>query len=401
MAIPLVTQERRYLGDLGRRISQTAGALGLAGVLVGLVLAAAAPGGWRRFFFAYLLNFAYVLSLALGALFFVLLQHLTHAGWSVVVRRLAEAVAGTLPMMGLFLVPILFGLHELYPWSRAGALTADPILHGKAGWLSVPFFIARCALYLAVWMLIARSFVGRSLAQDATGDAGLTLRLQRRSAPAMLAFGLTFTFASFDLLMSLDPRWYSTIFGVYCFAGSVVGFLALLVLLAFGAQRAGLLRRTITVEHYHDLGKLLFAFVFFWAYIAFSQFMLLWYANIPEETAWLLRRQEHGWGVIGLVLVAGHFLLPFLLLLPRGTKRRPRRLAAVAAWALAMHWLDLYWLVMPEVSPGDALPQTVDVALLVGLVGLFAASAVLVVRSRSLLPEGDPRLEESRRFENA
>ncbi len=401
MEIPVATQERRYLGDLGRRLYQAAGAIGSAGLLAGIMLAAMTPGGWRRFFFAYLLDFAFVLSLALGALFFVMLQHLTHAGWSVVVRRLAEAVAGTLPMMWLLVVPILFGLHDLYPWSRAAAITADPVLRSKTAWLNVPFFVGRCALYLAVWMLLARYFVGRSMVQDSTGDDELTLRMQRRSAPAMLAFGLTFTFASFDLLMSLVPRWYSTIFGVYCFAGSVVGFLALLVLLAFGLQRAGFLRRTITVEHYHDLGKLLFAFVFFWAYIAFSQFMLLWYANIPEETGWLLRRQEHGWGWVGLVLVFGHFLLPFLLLLSRRTKRRPKLLAGIAAWALCMHWFDLYWLVMPEASPGRAVPQLVDVALLVGLGGLLTAGAAFVVRSRSLVPERDPRLEESMRFENA
>jgi hypothetical protein len=370
-------------------------------LLASFALAAAGAESWRRFFFAYLVNFAFVLSLALGALYFVLLHHLTHSGWSVVVRRIGEALSGALPLLALLVIPVLLGLKELYPWSRSAGAAADHVVHGKAAFLNAPFFIARCAVYLAAWIVMARYFFRRSLLQDSSGDARLTLQMERRAGPAMVLFGITLTFASIDLVMSLDPAWYSTIFGVYYFAGCVVGIYALLTAAVFTLQRSGFLRNAVTVEHYHDLGKLLFGFVVFWAYIGFSQYMLIWYANIPEETAWLARRQDHGWGWVGLLLLFGHFLLPFLALISRAPKRRPRVLTAVAVWMLAMHWVDIYWLVMPAGNPGSPVPHLVDLTLLVALGSLFLAGAAFALRGRSLVPERDPRLEESLAFENA
>jgi hypothetical protein len=181
----------------------------------------------------------------------------------------------------------------------------------------------------------------------------------------------------------------------------VVGIYALLTASVFALQGAGFLRNAVTVEHYHDLGKLLFGFVVFWAYIGFSQYMLIWYANIPEETRWLAHRQENGWGWVGLLLLFGHFLLPFAALISRGPKRRPGILAAAAVWMLAMHWADVYWLVMPAGSPASPVPHLVDLTLLVGLGSLFLAGAAFALRGRSLVPERDPRLEESLAFENA
>lgn len=393
--------EKRHLGALGEKLWRRFALLGATAVLASVALAAASPGGWHRFFFAYLVNFAFVLSLALGALYFVVLHHLTHSGWSVVVRRVSEAVSAALPFLAVLFIPILFGLHEIYPWSQAGAVASDHVLQGKALYLNVPFFVARWMVYFAVWDLTARYYFRRSVLQDSSGDPGLTVQMQRRAGPAMVVFAITLTFASIDLVMSLDPHWYSTIFGVYYFAGSVVGIYALLTALLFWLQRSGFLRRAVTVEHYHDLGKLLFGFVVFWAYIGFSQYMLIWYANIPEETGWLARRQENGWGWVGLVLVFGHFLLPFVALISRGPKRRPRLLALAAVWLLVMHWVDIFWLVMPAGSPGSPLPHLVDLALLVGLGSLFLAGAAFTVRGRSLVPERDPRLEESLAFENA
>ena len=389
--------ETRQLGAWGERLWRWATLVGLAALAVSVGLAALAPGGWRRFFFAYLLAFAYVLSLALGSLYFVLLHHLTNSGWSVVVRRIAEVLAGTLPFLAALGLPLLFGIGELYPWARAGYAAT----HARAAYLNVPFFVARCAVYLAVWGALGRFFLRRSLAQDASGDPTLSVTMRRWSAPAMIAFALTLSFAAIDLLMSLDPGWYSTIFGVYYFAGAAAGVYALLPLAAFLLQRAGFLRRSVTVEHYHDLGKLLFGFVVFWAYIAFSQYMLQWYANLPEETHWFVARQTHGWGWVGLALVFGHFLLPFVALLSRAPKRRPRLLAAVAAWVLVMHWVDLYWLVMPAASPGSPLPRLVDLTVTVGLTALLVAAAAFVARGRALVPERDPRLAESLAFENA
>jgi len=399
---PDISNERRHLGALGDRIVRVAAAAGVLGAVASVALAAVSADGWRRFFFSYLLSFSYLLTLALGALFFVILQHLTRAGWSVVVRRWAEAIASALPVLAVLAVPIVaFGLHHLYHWSHAEAVAADHLLQAKQAYLNVPFFVARLAVYFALWTLMARFFLRRSLAQDASGDPELTVQMERRAAPSMLVFALTATFAAFDLLMSLDPHWYSTMFGVYVFAGSVVSFVALLSVVVFAGQRAGVLAHAVTVEHYHDLGKLLFAFTVFWAYIAFSQYMLMWYANLPEETAWLLRRQTNGWGWVGLTLLLGHFVVPFVALLSRAPKRRPRLVAATAVWVLLMHWVDLYWVVIPEVAPERAAPHLLDLATLLGLGGLVIAAVVLRVRRNSLLAERDPRLQESLMFENA
>lgn len=395
--VPGPVLEQRRLGAMGERLWRGAALAGVIAIGVSLGIAAATPDGWRRFFFAYLVAFAYVLSLTLGSLYFVLLHHLTNSGWSVVVRRVAEVFAGTLPFLALLGLPLLFGMGELYPWAQGGYAAA----HAKAAYLNVPFFAARWVVYFAVWGGLGRFYLRRSSAQDVSGDPSLSVTMCRWSAPAMIAFALTLSFAAFDLLMSLDPGWYSTIFGVYYFAGAAVGVYALLPLTAFLLQRAGFIRRSVTVEHYHDLGKLLFGFVVFWAYIAFSQYMLQWYANLPEETHWFVVRQQHGWGWVGLALVFGHFLIPFAALLSRAPKRRPRFLAAVAAWMLAMHWVDLYWLVMPAASPASPALHVVDVAVLIGLVSLLVAAAAFVARARALIPEGDPRLEESLAFENA
>ncbi|MGE5235255.1 MAG: quinol:cytochrome C oxidoreductase [Acidobacteriota bacterium] len=401
MEIPDIQQERRHLGEAGGRLAARAAAIGGVALIAGIVFGLRAGDGGRSFFFAYLLNFAYVLSLALGALFFVILHHLTRAGWSVVVRRLGEAVAMTLPFMVLLFVPILLGLHQLYHWTHADLVAQDAILRGKTPYLNLPFFLLRWAAYFGIWILLTRFFVRRSLDQDGSGDVELTLQMERRAALSMVLFAITLTFASIDLLMTLDPHWYSTIFGVYYFSGAVVGFFALLALLTYWTQRAGFLRHAITIEHYHDLGKLLFAFVVFWAYIAFSQYMLYWYANMPEETEWFFRRQNHGWGWVGLAIVFGHFLVPFVALLSRTPKRQPRLLVVAAVWMLAMHWIDLYWLVMPELRPTSPWPGAMDLLLLVALGALSLGFGVWRVRRRSLIPERDPRLRESLTFENA
>jgi hypothetical protein len=400
-SVPEIFAEKRHLGALGERSWRVLALVGAVAFLASVALAAGSTGGWRRFVFGYVVNFAFVLSLALGALYFVVLHYLTHAGWSVVVRRIAEAVSATLPLLAVLFVPILFGLGEVYPWARATVAAAGHRLPGSVLYLKTPFFVGRWIAYFAIWILTARYYYRRSVKQDSSGDVQLTVQMEHRAAVAMLLFAFTLTFAAIDLLMSLDPRWYSTIFGVYYFAGSVVGIYALITILVFGLQRAGFLRSAISVEHYHDLGKLLFGFVIFWAYIAFSQYMLIWYANIPEETEWLARRQMNGWGWVGLLLVFGHFVVPFVALLSRTPKRRPRLLAVAAVWMLAMHWVDIFWVVAPAGSPARPWPHPVDITLLVALGSWFLAGAAFAVRRRSLVPERDPRLAESLTFENA
>lgn len=371
---------------------------GLASAFVGILLAvflALSPGGEKRFFFSYLHNFVFFLSLLLGGMFFVLIQHLTRATWSVAVRRLAEGIAANAWLTALLFLPVLFGMRELYEWLDPQAVAHDALLQGKAPYLNRTFFLVRCAAYFAVWIGLGRWFLSRSTTQDRSGDPAITVRMQKISAPGMVLFALTLTFAAFDLVMSLDPHWYSTIFGVYFFAGSVVGGISLLVVLAYTLQGWGRLARVIGPRHYYDMGTLLFAFTVFWAYIAFSQYMLIWYSNISEETAWFLPRRTGSWSAVAMLLVFGHFLVPFFFLMSRWVKRRRGLVALAAVWMLAMHWVDLYWLIMPEFSPAGIRPHVLDAACLLAVGGLFMAGVAFNLRPHSLVPVKDPRLADS------
>jgi hypothetical protein len=403
-----ISKEPRRLDGVAPRLALVAGVVGAVGLGAGVV--AGWTSGWTVFFRSYLLNYAFVLSLALGGLFFVMLQHLVRAGWSVSIRRLAEMVAGTMPLLAVLFVPLLIpvigGMEGVYEWSSAAAVDHDDsgLLAHKQGYLNVPFFIVRCVIYFVVWVLLARLFLRTSLAQDATGDVALTHRMQWWSAPGMLLYAVTVSFFSIDALMSLNPHWFSTIWGVYYFSGSAVGFFALLALLVTFVQRSGRLPHVVTIEHFHDMGKLLFAFVVFWAYIAFSQYMLIWYANIPEETVWFQPRQGDRWWLgVSLLLLFGHFIAPFLALISRVPKRRKQWLVAAAVWMLLMHWLDLYYIVVPPTAGHAAharMLAATDVLLLVGLAGLFMFSLLRQMGRYSLIPERDPRLNEALTFQN-
>lgn len=395
-----ITNERRTLGEWGARTSRRAFYFGLAVLLVTFIVGLVVDDV-RRFCAAYLINFAYVLSLALGALFFVSIQHVTRAGWSVVVRRISEIIAATLPWLALMAIPVVLSVGVLYEWTRPEDTTHAELIMGKNPYLNVPFFVFRMVGYFLIWSALSRAFLARSLRQDATGDPDITLGLAKLGGLSIVLFALTITFAAFDLLMSLTPTWYSTIYGVYYFAGGMVGFMAMLSLVSMGLQRQGLLMRTITREHYHDFGKLLFGFVFFWGYIAFSQYMLIWYANIPEETAYYLVRQSGPWLVVTLVLLFGHFFIPFMGLMPRRVKRRRVTLAAWSVWLLILHWVDMFWLVAPTFSPDRVVVGVLEIGCLLGVGGLFVAALLRVAGDRSLVPERDPRLDESLEFENA
>ena len=370
-----------------------------------LLLAVFSTRGIGHLLYSYLVSVCFVTSLALGGLFFVLLQHLTRAGWSVVIRRIAEVTAASLPYLLLLFVPLLLllltGDARLYRWNDPAFRETDALIQGKAAYLNGPFFALRTLFYFAVWTVLARYFWRTSIRQDASGDKRLTLQMQRWSGPAMMAFAVTTCFAAFDWLMSLDPHWFSTIYGVYFFSGAVVGFLAFVTLAALALERVGLLRDKITEEHYHDLGKLLLGFTMFWAYIAFSQYLLIWYANIPEETGWYLVRQNGGWQWVSLLLLFGHFVLPFFGLMSRGAKRTRVTLAGWSAWLLVMHWVDLSWLAMPSYSPTRVPFGVIDLLVLAGVSGLFAAMIGRVVGNRALVPVRDPRLRESLSFHNA
>jgi hypothetical protein len=379
------------------RLPRLAGGAGLLGLLVSGVLYRGDP---TRFYQAWLLAFLYFLSLALGGLAYVLMMQAARAGSSVSVRRLGEALMATLPLFVPLFVPVLLGLHHVYEWTHVDAVARDVLLTHKRPYLNVPFFVVRAAAYFLVWGGTAWWFYRRSLQQDATGDPELTRRMQRVAPPALVAFGFTVTFAAFDWIMALQPHWYSTIFGLYFFAGSFVGAFALMALLATRLRGVGRLAQAITPDHLHDLGKWLFAFVAFWAYLAFSQFLLIWYANLPEETIFYAQRWRGGFQAVSLLLVLGHFAVPFFFLLPRAVKRSARALAVGAVWMLAAHLVDLYWLVMPARAEAHAAVHLVDVTIFVGVGGLFVAALAWLLRRHAVVPIRDPRLPEALAFEN-
>jgi hypothetical protein len=396
-----ITTETRHLDGIAKPaliVSLVVGVLGLVG---SYVLAISREGGMDYLLETYLVSFAFILSISLGALFFVLLQHCTRAGWSVVVRRVAEVIAGNVWLMGILAIPIVLGMGHLYPWTDTAAAAHDPLLEGKIGFLNPTFFTIRLVAYFLIWGFLATFLHRTSVAQDASGDPALTLRMEKFSAPGMILFALSLNFAAFDLLMSLDPHWFSTIFGVYYFAASVLAFLAVMPRVLYTMQARGVLSNAITVEHYHDIGKLLFAFVVFWAYIAFSQYMLIWYGNLPEETEWFLKRQTGEWTTVSLILIFGHFLVPFILLVSRMIKRRPLLLALTGVFVAAMCWIDIYWLVIPEFSPGVARFGVLDVLCFLGLHGITSAAVLLRLKRHSVVAEKDPRIEESLAFESA
>jgi len=287
----------------------------------------------------------------------------------------------------------------LYVWLDHARVEQDHMLHHKSAYLNIQFFCVRWLLYFGFWTWLGRRFFRLSVRQDREGGSEISSLLQRMSAPSMIVFALTLTFCAFDLLMSLDATWYSTMFGVYYFAGCVLAGYSTLGLALMWIQSKGRLSHSVNQEHYHDIGKMMFAFTIFWAYIGFSQFMLIWYADIPEETHWYHWRFEGDWKVVSALLLGAHFVLPFFGLMSRHVKRNKRSLAFWAVWILAIHYVDLYWLVYPN-GQGDVPIGAVDILCLVGVLGIFGAGAVWRAQRVNLIPTGDPRLADSLAFEN-
>jgi len=349
----------------------------------------------EQFFHSYLVAFCYWLSIGLGGLFLTLLHYLTGAVWSIVFRRLYENFMILLPVLALFFIPILFGIHDLYHWSHADAVEHDAILKMKTPYLNIPFFAIRAGLFFLVWSLYARTYYSLSLKNDRSGDPSCLISAKRKSPFAVIVFAVTVSFAAFDWLMSLDPHWYSTIFGVYYFAGATLATYSLITIFVIYLERLGVLKDRVTKDHYHDLGKMLFTFTVFWAYIAFSQYFLIWYANIPEETVWFLQRWEGSWKIVSLVLAVGHFLAPFFVLLIRAMKRNLVVLAVMSMWLLIMHFVDLYWLVLPNLHKHHAVFHWLDITTLIGIGGIFIALVFRLSAKYAIIPINDPRLKES------
>ncbi|MFK7817194.1 MAG: quinol:cytochrome C oxidoreductase [Planctomycetaceae bacterium] len=383
--------------SLPKHLSVSLTTIGIASVIASLGLAFSTEVGPRRLSHAWLLNGWFTLSISLGSLFFIAIQHLVRAGWSVTVRRVAEVLGASIGAPLLLMVPLLalliFGHSDLFPWNDSEVVAADKILKGKSAYLNAPFFIVRAVVYATAWIYCGRWYLGVSRKQDESGDSSLTSKMESRSAPLLLLLALTITFAAFDWLMSLDPHWFSTIFGIYAFSGVMVAALAVIAIVTAIMVRTKA-SPAVHKEHLHDVVKLLFGMNCFWAYIAFSQYLLIWYANIPEETVWLKHRQEYGWNAVTLALAIGHFGIPFVVLMPRAAKRNTSLVVLMSLGLLAMHWLDLYWIVYPQFDKRPVF-GLLEVLSGIGFLSLFGLAVLRRLRGSSFVAIRDPRLSES------
>ncbi len=419
--------EKIKAGKIGSTLSKAG--LGIAILFLGLSIILAVMGSpsggheskFARFFHAYVIGWSYIFSIAVAMLWIVMLHHLVRGRWLTAVRRICEAMAGAFPIIfvaGLgFVLPLLFGYKDLYYWAHPDAHNHElnhHLLH-KLGWLSPTFFTVRYIAYGIGFSFLAWYFQKKSREQDESGDPKISETLRIASAPAMILFSLLVSMAAFDILMSMAPKWYSTIYGVNFWGSACVGGFAALALIVLGVQRTGRLTHAINAEHYHDIGKWMFAFTFFWAYTAFSQFMLQWYGNMPEETHWYKYRMFGEWQWVSIAMVVGFWAFPFVFLLSRWTKRIVPSLVFFSVWQLVFHWLDLYWNVMPsyqwQVAFNDGVrivagPLTgntafhrvgfspVDVTVWIGLVGVFLFGLGRNLKG-NLIPTKDPTLPAS------
>jgi hypothetical protein len=418
--------EKYKAGKLGHSLQRIG--LGIAAVflVISLVLGATHGDHWKRFLYSYVVAWSYIFSICVGVFWLVLLHHLVRGRWATVVRRIAEAMSMAFPIVfvaGLgFIIPLLAGYQDLYYWAHPDAHNPEinhTLVH-KLGWLSPGFFAFRYVVYGALYTAMATYFTKQSRAQDGNGDPKISERLRVASAPAMIVYALITCFAAFDILMSMAPKWYSTIYGVSFWGSACVGGFAALALMVLGIQRTGRLTHSINPEHYHDIGKWMFAFTFFWAYTAFSQFMLQWYGNLPEETVWYKYRLFGDWQWVSIAILVGFFAFPFVFLMSRWTKRIVPSLVFFAVWQLVFHWLDLYWNVMPsydwqttfhgaaQIVTGPLTGNTayhhvgfspVDITVWISMIGVLLAGFGRNLNG-NLIPVKDPTLGLSLAHEN-
>ena len=372
-------------------------------VLIGLIaFAAALFTNPQRAWYSFLLNYFYFLCLGLAGVFFTALQHSTRSTWSVSVRRVAEGIAAYLPVAAILSVLLIIGAKFLYSWTFPTFAAEHPLHYegeaapgGRTAYLNLPMFSLRIGLFFLIWMAFALFMIHNSIRQDKTAEAGLSKKNIHLSIAFLPIFAITFTLASFDLIMSLEPRWYSTIFGVYCFAGLFQAGLAFITILVIKLRRQGPLAGVVNPAHLKDLGGLLFAFSVFMAYIGFSQFMLQWYANMPEETFFFLRRLDGNWLWLSLALPLFKFFVPFFGLLSQAAKRSEKRLLQVSILVLIGQWLDIYWMVVPVFKEAPALLSWAEVGIGLGFAGLFGLSLTWFYKRHPIIPVGDPRLSAS------
>ncbi len=384
--------------------------IGLASLLVSLGFGFFNPAGSdlrRQFAFSWLFAFIYFFTLLVGAFFWILVHHATDSGWGVLVRRQMENLAFLLPWMVLFFLPLFVFRRDIWAWITVkDAAHVDPSFQAKHGYfelpvggVTVPFFWVRAVLYFVFFGLASWYFRRTSVRQDGDGDPRWTVQMRGVSFVCLILFALSVTFFSFDWLASLDYHWASTMWGVYIFAGAAGAGMALLILVVLGLKNAGYLA-AVNEEHYHMMGKLLLTFSIFWGYIGFSQYMLIWYGNIPEETQWFLRRNVESWNVLSTFLVVGRFFIPFLYLLFQYTKREPKFLAFICVWVLVMHVLDTYVTVLPFMHPAGFQVNVLDLLSLFAIGCPLAFLFLRTIGTVPLFPSRDPRLIESYKLSN-
>jgi hypothetical protein len=376
--------------DVLRRRAFAAGAAGLIASLIGALVSP------TQFFRSYLFAFLFWNGIALGCLSLLMIQHLTGGRWGLAIRRLLEAGTRTVPVLALLFLPVVLGLKRIYPW--AGSEQTDAIMRhaieAKHAYLNVPFFLGRAAFYFAVWFLLAYFLNRVSLESDAGMDLRQARKLRSLSGGGLLLMGLTITFMSVDWAMSLDPRWFSTIYGMLFMIGTALSALALCIVVVTRLGGNPQLSVVANADTLHDLGKLMLAFIMVWAYFSFSQFLIIWSGNLPEEIPWYIRRFHGVWRAIGLFLVLFHFVVPFLVLLSRGAKRRAKTVGMVALWILGVRAIDLFWLVRPEFPQTGFALHWLDLALPIGLGGVWLGVFAQQLKTRPLLPLGEPEVRQ-------
>lgn len=394
----MATKNLEYIKkELPKSLQKLGLTLVLIGLAIGIFLFLLDP---QRATFSYLLTFMFVMSIGIGALFLVALEYIAGADWSTPIRRIVEFFAGAIPLLLVLVIPLLLNMKELFLWTDTELLRADYIMSGKEAYLNVPFFIIRVAVVLVLWTLFYFLLTRNSRKQDSTKDQSLTTKNIKISAIFIPIFAITVTIAAVDWLMTLEPLWFSTIFGVYFFSGSVVVTLCVVTLAVVLLREHGYLHPKMIDDHYYSLGALIFAFVNFWAYIAFSQYLLIWYANLPEETFWFINRWKGGWVFVSLFLIFTHFVVPYAVLLSQPAKTNAKKLKFISIWLIFAHVVDLYWLIMPQFKTTNHAfyLYLMEFGFPIAAVGFFILLIYYKSQKNNMVPIGDPKLDRGLNF---
>jgi len=391
------THSHHHGGAADYTVPSAVNRLQAIGLGVGVVGAIACAIGYftapEQFYFSWLIGCTVWLGLSLGSLALLMIHHLTSGAWGLPARRIFEAATGVLPLMAILYLPILAGLETLYSWTGP-LMDENPIIAHKEAYLNADAFTIRYFVYFVLWIGLAFWLRRLSLKQDGEASPQWNIKMTRVAAPGLVLYAFVTTFAYFDWFMSLEPLWFSTIYGLYFFAGAGLTTLAFLIIITVWLAKVEPMKSVLGKRHLHDWGKLMFAFIMVWAYFAFSQFLITWSGNLPEEIEWYLHRINHGWGYLALALVLFHFAIPFALLLSRDLKKNAKRIVWIAGFLIFMRWVDLLWQVGP-VNHQSLYVHWLDVAAPVAVGGFWIAAFVFVLKRAPLLPPNDPYLLES------